>query len=171
MADYPLAVATLLTPPRRASLGPGSPNREAYHRLKTLSLENIENKDMADCCLAGLWLYHDYLDEAHKICQDVGTPEGSYWHAIMHRREPDYANSKYWFRRVGKHPVVEAVAKFARTRNGKPEYPFAFVDLCERYAGAGTKEELACMEIQQREWELLFDYCYQAASPRAAARG
>jgi hypothetical protein len=28
-----------------------------------------------------------------------------FWHAIMHRREPDAANSKHWWRQVGTLPV------------------------------------------------------------------
>ena len=49
---------------------------------------------MASACLAGLWLYHDYLDESHAVSQSIHTPAGSYWHGLMHRREPDFANPK-----------------------------------------------------------------------------
>ena len=38
---------------------------------------------------------------------------------------------------------------------------FAFVDLCER--AAGSPSEMLCRRVQQREWELLFDYCYRRA--------
>ena len=41
--------------------------------------------------------------------------------------------------------------------------PFAFVDLCQAAErGGGTVREL-CLDVQQAEWELLFDYCYRAA--------
>ena len=53
---------------------------------------------MAACCLAGVWLLHDYLDESHTISQRIDTPSGSFWHGIMHRREGDFSNAKYWFR-------------------------------------------------------------------------
>ena len=65
-------------------------------------------------CIAGLWLLWDYLDESHHVSQSLETPEGSYWHGIMHWREPDYGNSKYWFRRVGQHAIFPQLAVQAR---------------------------------------------------------
>jgi len=51
------------------------------------------------CALrAGMWLLADDLDRAHKICQDIATPYGSAWHAVMHRREGDFSNALYWWR-------------------------------------------------------------------------
>ncbi len=158
-------------------LGPGTPNAEAYARLKALRAEtlfapqHLRDRDMAACCLAGLWLLHNYLDESHRLSQEIETAEGSYWHALMHRREPDYGNSKYWFRRVGTHPgfaelhrqAREVAAKYsddeaARQLAAQARWePALFVDLCER--AAGGPGETVCVEIQRREWRLLFDYC------------
>ncbi len=42
-----------------------------------------------EAAMSGLFLYFSCLDEAHTIAQDVSTPEGSWWHGIMHRQEPD----------------------------------------------------------------------------------
>lgn len=56
---------------------------------------------------AGLLLWNDDLDAAHEIVQDVHEVIGSYWHALIHRREGDYSNSKYWFAKVGQHPIFE----------------------------------------------------------------
>src|SRR3954470_17321708 len=50
---------------------------------------------------AALLLWNDHLDESHTIAQEIENADGSMLHAIMHRREPDYFNSKYWWRRVG----------------------------------------------------------------------
>src|SRR3954447_17397484 len=44
----------------------------------------------ADCVLAGLLLWHDCLDRSHEISQSISSESGSYWHAIMHRREGDF---------------------------------------------------------------------------------
>ena len=41
--------------------------------------------------------------------------------------------------------------------------PFAFIDLCEKSANNGSPTAMLCRRIQQREWELLFDFCYREA--------
>lgn len=54
----------------------------------------------------GLWLRCGFWTEAHEVAQDLHTPTGSYWHAILHRQEPDEFNAGYWFRKIGSHPVL-----------------------------------------------------------------
>ncbi len=56
--------------------------------------------------LAGLWLYVDELDQSHQVSQGIHTVEGSLWHGIMHRREGDFWNSKYWFGKAGKNHAL-----------------------------------------------------------------
>lgn len=173
----------LLAPPRLNALVAGEPNEPARRKLHSLRVENLFDKaivdqDMARACLAALWLYHDFLDESHSISQQLESREGSYWHGIMHRREPDYANAKYWFRRVGDHPIGDDLCQFARqlAQSAEPdlatdflrEQPrwdsFRFVDACET-AARGSKQELLCREIQHHEWWLLFGYCFKRACP------
>jgi hypothetical protein len=134
---------------------------------------------MVSCCLAGVWLLHDFLDESHSISQRIDTPEGSYWHAIMHRREGDFSNAKYWYRRVEGHPALDAVkqrlAEFAYNRSMGTQSammqsfrdsvwnPFEFVDLCELAVREKSYTQEFCLDVQQIEWEALFDYCYHGA--------
>lgn len=123
-----------------------------------------------DAALAGLWLYFSCLDESHRVSQDVPSSEGSFWHGILHRQEPDPGNSAYWFRRVGSHPVFpdlleESVAIAARFpdsgfRAGSRWDPFAFIDFCEAARRKPASPAHGCaLEIQRAEWQLLFDYC------------
>jgi hypothetical protein len=162
---------------RLMPLGPGKPNLAAAAHLRALEADaafapaRIQDQDMAAACLAGVWLYHDFLDESHHISQEIHTMTGSYWHGIMHRREPDFGNSKYWFRRVGDHPVFASLVAAARELDGHGQVlasgaawnPFSFVDRCEEALAGQSGLELLCRQIQQREWELLFAYCYQHA--------
>lgn len=60
---------------------------------------------------AGLWLLAGELDRSHGISQDNDSSLGSYWHGIMHRREGDFGNAKYWFRRVGKCHLFDDLAE------------------------------------------------------------
>ena len=177
-ASYGDTIARLFSAERLPELGPGRPDAAQRARLAELSPETlfapacVHDRSMAECCLAGLWLHFDFLDESHQRSQEIETREGSYWHAIMHRREPDYANSKYWFRRVGKHPIGEPLAheagKLARESSvAAPTWltradawdAFGFVDLCEQHAHLDSPCHRLCQEIQLAEWKLLFDYC------------
>lgn len=71
---------------------------------------------------AAALLWHDHHDAAHAIVQDDTSAEGSFLHAILHRREPDPANAGYWFRRVGNHPAYAAIAKRVTTLLEGDEY-------------------------------------------------
>ena len=113
--------------------------------------------------LAGLYLYFSCWDEAHGVAQDLDTPEGSYWHALVHRQEPDAGNSGYWFRRVGKHPIFPALRARAveiGVECGSRWDPLAFIDCCEAARKRpGSPEERKAIEVQRAEWQLLFDWC------------
>ena len=118
--------------------------------------------------LCGLYLYFSCLDEAHRIAQDLPTAEGSFWHGIMHRQEPDPANAAYWFRQVGRHPIFPALhhesSRRQRFDTGKEWDPFQFIEFCDSArTRPGSDEEGLAMQVQLIEWQLLFDYCARAA--------
>jgi hypothetical protein len=168
--QYGPVIAELLQQERLAPLGPGTPNRIVENQLHALSIERafahatVSDRQMASACLAGLWLYHDFLDESHTISQDIDTTTGSYWHGIMHRREPDSSNAAYWFRCVGEHPVFEELAREAQRLGmqlrSERWNPFDFIDHCEEHRGANTQQEMLLRRIQHTEWQLLFAYGY-----------
>ncbi len=42
------------------------------------------------------YLLCDHLEECHKIAQLIETPNGSYWHAFLHRRECERIQQIEW---------------------------------------------------------------------------
>ena len=98
---------------------------------------------------------------AHETAQDIDTAEGSYWHAIVHRQEPDAGNAGYWFRQVGAHaifPELRARAAEIGMPTGARWDPIAFIEYCGR-ATQGSDEERIAQEVQRAEWQLLFAWC------------
>ena len=119
---------------------------------------------LSKSALSGLWLYFSALEESHRISQELDTAEGSFWHGIMHRREPDPENAAYWFRRVGRHPIFPALAAAAPQISGEVWDPFAFIDYCEEARRRpGSDMEAEAMRIQLAEWRLLMQYCLEQA--------
>lgn len=167
-AAYPPAVAELLRRLPLAPLGPGQPDRSVRDHLQALTAASLVTTKAVDAgmvtaCRAGLWLAFDYLDESHTISQGLHTAEGSFWHAIMHRREPDAWNSKYWWNRVGAHPVLAQLRQQAPALGYAFTTPDDFVDVCERVRGSGSAEEMTARQVQRLEWELLFAWCWEHA--------
>jgi hypothetical protein len=106
----------------------------------------IDKLDAPPAGKACLHLLNDDLTRSHEIAQSQeGVPTFDYVHAIVHRREGDFSNSKYWFRHVGSHPAWAEVY-------GEDPAPIRFVERCQA-AGKGSNRELE--ELQLRELAVL----------------
>lgn len=102
--------------------------------------------------MTGLWLYVDQLDASHVISQEMENPTGSFWHGIMHRREGDFWNSHYWFRKVGAHPAMKQIDDYD---------PHRFIDDVEKAHAKGASPA-ALIDMQRREWIGLFEWCVRS---------
>jgi hypothetical protein len=172
LGPSPEQIQRLLNTPQSAELGPAarSGTRSADEldaELKSLFPVGGLSSSRQQLVRALILLWHDHLDASHSISQGIENADGSYVHAIMHRREPDYWNAKYWFRRVGKHPAYGELARrvsellkhrgageLTRKLLTRGEWDaFAFVDVCEQ---AQPGDELP-REIQKIEFEVLLE--------------
>ena len=171
-------LSLLLDTPDPAALGPEPrPGRSAAATLNR-RLDKLFEKSGLDqgrrmLIRSLLLLWHDHLDASHEISQNIHDADGSCLHGIMHRREPDYGNAKYWFNRVGGHPAfpiladrvkrlqkefwkVDHVVVFPRPG---PWNPLLFVDACQRTLAAGDRAKIRRMErIQQLEFQVLLEW-------------
>lgn len=160
----------------RIPLVQGSECQEhAVRLLSTPAIHLFPKARAPEAASAGLALYLNCWSRAHEIAQDLESREGSYWHAIVHRMEPDAWNSGYWFGRVGRHPIFAALQFRAedvvRSNPGcgivlnREWDPKAFIDICESaHRQSGSALEQAAIEIQFAEWELLMRWCSEPNS-------
>jgi hypothetical protein len=101
-------------------------------RLRTPDAQPLE--------LALLWLLVDDLDRSHVLCQDYADGLGAYIHGVVHRREGDFWNSKYWFRRTD--------VRLSEVN------PLQFVDQVEART---PSVEAELIRLQRAEWLGLMD--------------
>jgi len=163
------------------TLDAGIPQEMVRARLKELtpdtlcSGQELVDDDSAQCCISAIWLLHHFLDESHLISQQITTSSGSFWHGILHRREGDYSNAKYWFRRVVDHPVYESLATTSQQLQDEHQWPgslpldgsqwdpYKFVEMCEDVVVNGRGNRVLCQALARLEWQLRFESCYRMA--------
>jgi hypothetical protein len=79
---------------------------DSSFRQRMLGVHDLQTQD---ALLSALWLVAGNLDASHTLSQSNASPEVSYLHGIMHRREGDFGNAQYWFNRVEKHPLETVI--------------------------------------------------------------
>ena len=149
---------------------------EALTKLRTIAPAILfPNSRAPEAAMAGLYLYFSCLDQAHEIAQSIHSGEGAYWHGVVHRREPDPSNARYWFQQVPSHPIFPELARSAAGIEARfPQLqvslsgrwdPIRFVAICEE-ARRQPDSPLCRMalELQRAEWQLMFHYCASVES-------
>ncbi len=100
----------------------------------------------------------------------------AYLHAIIHRREGDFSNSRYWYRRCANHPIlptlgrqVEEIARsepadkkiFRITADGFN--PIVFVEFVENLIPTDTSRHRFATIAQRLELQAMLAFCARAA--------
>jgi hypothetical protein len=127
------------------------PIRRQRPEILAVAEQIEESLEGRKCLVAGVWLYVDDLYRSHSISQGLESVEGSLWHAVMHRREGDFGNSKYWLRQAGDLSILEGVYGD----------PFEFVDKVQR---DHRDNPTALVDLQRKEWLALFEFCAEKMS-------
>ena len=191
---YPSAIADVIQKLTADNpLPPLVPQQEANEAL-TASLQaastdalfegqNVKDTTFADAIKSGLLLWNDALDASHTISQGLANATGSYWHGIMHRREPDYSNAKYWFGRVGTHAIFPEIRERALALYNETSEPSdalasigqaiadnaawdaaQFIDWCQAAESASDSDVVRFLQqVQAEEIQLLLAYSYRNA--------
>ena len=188
MSETSEAIFAKLTPlldtPGPAELGPGPrkgvcDEAALNHELDKLFGSASLPDQQQQLIRALLLLWHDHFESSHSISQATGNADGAFVHGILHRREPDYSNAAYWFRRVGPHAVFQKLADRSRAlaeKAGRREMienlvkgerwdAFGYIDACEQANRRGVPESETNLlrQIQQIETRLLLEsFCNPA---------
>lgn len=141
----------------------GAPDPDLQQTVRELIHENpiAEHPEL----VAALWLYVDDLEASHRISQNIDSPTGSFWHAIMHRREGDFDNARHWYRKVAVHPAHSRISSAGGgAGSGTSLGPYDandFVARVERAYKRGDNDQPELLAIQRREWRTLFEWCLE----------
>lgn len=67
-----------------------------------------------DRLLALALCWHDHWDAAHQVCMaHEGDQDADLVHLVLHRREPDADNCRYWIAQTGWHPLYDRLPTLA----------------------------------------------------------
>ena len=126
----------------------------------------IANPPMLALVRAGLVYACDALTESHMIVQAIPGDEASYWHGMIHRREGDFENARYWFRRTGTLGVFDDIHRAASAVSSvvaaQPNWdPYLFTGLCEQEKYGDHDLRDTCVKLQAVEFRGMLENAWR----------
>ncbi|ORY32166.1 hypothetical protein BCR39DRAFT_524435 [Naematelia encephala] len=119
-------------------LPPLEPGKTVWDPALTSQISDLKAHQFVK---AALHLANDDIKRCHDVTEkNQGDPTADVLHAVLHRREGDYWNSKYWISNVSSHPL------FPSTSSAKK-----FVDSCESVKPGSDEEK----RLRETQWEEL----------------
>jgi len=122
----------------------------------------VAKPNMLALARAALVYACDSLHESHMIVQGISGDESAYWHGMVHRREGDFDNARYWFRRAGTLPVFSQLHRAASAVSSVVAAqanwdPYLYTGLCEqeKFGEQELRDEL--VKLQAIEFRAMFD--------------
>ena len=190
-------------PPLQWQLRPSETAKASLEEMddaKLFGCAKLADKGMGAAARAMLYMWSGWLQECVAAAKPAGEKERRYLLGLCQRHLGQIGQAKSSFLAMEGHPVFEEMAKYAVDAISGPGAnhhktiarfkqimeldclwsPFAFLDLYE--LALTDKLDRVGQELvrtlQCREWEILFTYCYEAATgkklvtepaPRSAA--
>lgn len=122
--------------------------REPNYMLLPIATKVVEKLNGKPLLQSAVWLYAEELEKSHVIAQNINTEEGAFLHGMMHRREGDFSNAKYWFLNAGSLPRQLGLD------------PISLTDEVARHPRGNP---IQLVEAQRREWLTVFVRCARQA--------
>lgn len=142
-SPLPPSVSSLLSREELPSLRP----QKSYLPLAN----DIERLDLPIPVLGILHLLNDDIDAAHTLVQsDESNQTSNLIHAILHRREGDYWNSKWWLSRID-HPFLTSFYKNTNDAKQFVDQVESLLDGKGSVTPCGAQRKMA--DLKQKQWD------------------
>ena len=148
-------------------------DRDVWRRLKDADDAIVAGGPIGvpqafDVVRGGLLYALDDLAACHEFFQNTANDLVGYWHGMMHRREADFDNARYWFRRSGTLPFFDTLQHHAAGISADMAKqlswdPYLFTGQCEQHRFGADDDSGELIRLQRAEFDVVFDYSWRQA--------